>query len=121
MGSTRKRGEHRGRPFWEKTIGELNESSESISAFAQARGLGLSSLHRWRKRLRDEADTSNLVEQPSQPEFVEVVVPPIHLEPHTTHTKTAPLSLHLANITLDFNHTPHPLYLAQLIREVLSC
>ena len=43
----------RGEAYWVRVVDELERSDLSITAFAKRRGLPVSSLQRWRKRLRE--------------------------------------------------------------------
>lgn len=100
----------RGEAYWARVVDELERSELSITAFAKRRGLPLSSLQRWRKRLREEGPTPSV-------RFVELestCAPPA--------PPTPPVRMSLSSgIVMEFEALPPVEFVATLHRELGRC
>lgn len=57
MGRKRRRGVRRGEKAWTEIVRAFQESGLSSTAFCRREGVALSSLQRWRQRVRPQRDT----------------------------------------------------------------
>lgn len=71
MGQRRRRGVRRGDSTWTEIVRRFEASGLSLAAFCRRESLALSSLQRWRKRIKSRGDTR----------FVELVPPAAALSP----------------------------------------
>lgn len=99
---SKRRAKRMGSSWWAAQVEAQERSGESQRVFCEARGLSITSLARWRRRLRDEP-TALAVRH--APRFVEVELPVV----------SGPLvRVSVGTLTLDFETLPPPGWVSQL-------
>ncbi len=99
---SKRRSKWMGRSWWAAQIEAQERSGQSQRVFCEARGLSISSLARWRRRLRVESTALAVRESP---QFVEVELP----------VASGPLvRVIVGTVTVDFETLPPPGWVSQL-------
>jgi len=109
----RKQGKRRGRQEWSRLVSEYRSSGQSQRAFAQSRGLVLSSLARWSSLLGREEERAKGGQREGG--LIELVADERPLR--ATMPEAGGVRLLVGrSVCLELAHLPAPDYVAQLAR-----